>query len=89
MSKEFNPAPRYKHADDPEQAVQADKQHKKLEKGLEETFPAFDPVSETQPKPSRIDRSVDQSGFGLGLFCARGDWRSTRSLPFEISYKIV
>ena len=34
MSKEFNPAPRDKHADDPKQAVQADKQHKKLEKAL-------------------------------------------------------
>jgi hypothetical protein len=53
MSKEFNPAPHDKHADDPKQAVQADKQHKKLEKGLEDTFPASDPVSETQPKPSK------------------------------------
>ena len=53
MSKEFNPAPHDKHADDPKQAVQVDKQHKKLEKGLEDTFPASDPVSETQPKPSR------------------------------------
>ena len=38
MSKEFNPAPHDKHADDPKQAVQADKQHKKLEKGLEIPF---------------------------------------------------
>lgn len=53
MSKEFDPAPRDKHADDPKQAVQADKKHKKLEKGLEDTFPASDPVSETQPKPSK------------------------------------
>lgn len=51
MSKEFNPAPHDKHADNPKQAVQ-DKQ-KKLEKGLEDTFPASDPVSETQPKPSK------------------------------------
>ena len=53
MSKEFNPAPHDKHADDPKEAVKADKQHKKLEKGLEDTFPASDPVSETQPKPSK------------------------------------
>jgi hypothetical protein len=53
MSKEFNPAPHDKHADDPKQAVRADKEHKKLEKGLEDTFPASDPVSETQPKPSK------------------------------------
>jgi hypothetical protein len=26
---------------------------RKLEKGLEDTFPASDPVSETQPKPSK------------------------------------
>ncbi|MBR1237899.1 MULTISPECIES: hypothetical protein [unclassified Bradyrhizobium] len=53
MSKEFNPAPHDKHADDPKQAVQADKKQRKLEKGLEDTFPASDPVSETQPKPSK------------------------------------
>jgi hypothetical protein len=53
MSKEFNAAPRDKHADDPERAIEADKKHKKFEKGLEDTFPASDPVSETQPKPSK------------------------------------
>ena len=53
MSKKFNPAPPDKHAEDPQQAVQLDKQQKKLEKGLEDTFPASDPVSETQPKPSK------------------------------------
>ncbi|MET3843877.1 hypothetical protein [Bradyrhizobium sp. OAE829] len=51
--KEFNPAPHDKHADDPKHAVQADKEQRKLEKGLEDTFPASDPVSETQPKPSK------------------------------------
>ena len=50
MSKEFNPAPHDKHADDAKEAVKADK---KLEKGLEDTFAASDPVSETQPKPSK------------------------------------
>jgi hypothetical protein len=53
MSKKFNPAPRDEHADDPKRAVEADKKHKKLDEGLEDTFPAFDPVSETQPKPSK------------------------------------
>jgi hypothetical protein len=54
MSKEFNPAPHDRYADDPKKAVlQADKEHKKLEKDLEDTFPASDPVSETQPKPSK------------------------------------
>ncbi|MBR1150474.1 hypothetical protein [Bradyrhizobium sp. JYMT SZCCT0428] len=53
MTKEFNPAPHDKHADDPKQAAPADKKQRKLEKGLEDTFPASDPVSETQPKPSK------------------------------------
>ena len=33
--------------------AQADKEQKKVEKGLEDTFPTSDPVSETQPKPSK------------------------------------
>ena len=53
MSKEFNPAPHDKHAEDPKKAVEADKKQTKLEKGLKDTFPASDPVSETQPKPSK------------------------------------
>lgn len=53
MSKEFNPAPHDKHAEDPKKAVETNKKQTKLEKGLEDTFPASDPVSETQPKPSK------------------------------------
>lgn len=53
MSDKFDPAPTDKHAVDPKEAVKADKKHKDLEKGLEDTFPASDPVSETQPKPSK------------------------------------
>ena len=53
MAKKFDPAPHDKHAEDPKQAEAADKGHKELEEGLEETFPASDPVSETQPKPSK------------------------------------
>jgi hypothetical protein len=52
MSK-FDPGPIDKHAVDPKKAVEADRKHKDLEKGLEDTFPASDPVSETQPKPSK------------------------------------
>jgi hypothetical protein len=52
MSKEFNPAPYDKHVEDPKKAVEADKKRTKLEGGLEDAFPASDPVSETQPKPS-------------------------------------
>ena len=53
MSEKFNPAPPDKHAEDPKQAIKADKEHhKKLDEGLEDTFPASDPVSVTQPKSS-------------------------------------
>jgi hypothetical protein len=53
MVKKFNPAPHDKHAVDPKKAIQADKRQNELEEGLEDTFPASDPVSETQPKPSK------------------------------------
>jgi hypothetical protein len=50
MSKNFDPAPADKHAEDPKQAQKADKDtHDKLEKGLEGTFPTSDPPSSTQP----------------------------------------
>jgi hypothetical protein len=32
-----------------------------LDEGLEETFPASDPVSVTQPAPSRADRHVKRT----------------------------
>ncbi|WP_233022678.1 hypothetical protein [Rhodopseudomonas boonkerdii] len=53
MTKKFDPAPRDKLAVDPKKAMELDEKFSQLEKGLEETFPASDPVSETQPKPSR------------------------------------
>jgi len=34
-----------------------------LEEGLEETFPASDPVNVTQPPQSRQDRSGRKAGF--------------------------
>ena len=56
MSEKFNPAPADKHAEDPKQAIKADKEtHKELEKGLKDTFPASDPVSATQPAKSKPD----------------------------------
>ena len=46
MAKKFNPAPHDKHAEDPREAAEADRDtHAKLEAGLIETFPASDPVS--------------------------------------------
>jgi hypothetical protein len=51
MSKPFDPAPADKHAADPKKAARADKDaHDKLDTGLEESFPASDPPSATQPK---------------------------------------
>jgi hypothetical protein len=53
MTKKFDPAPTDKLAVDPKKAVEADLKFTELEEGLKETFPASDPVSETQPKPSK------------------------------------
>jgi hypothetical protein len=61
MSEKFDPAPHDKHAVDPKEAVKADKEaHSRLEKGLEETFPASDPVSATQPAKSPRDAKKER-----------------------------
>jgi hypothetical protein len=61
MSDKFDPAPVDKHAVASKAAVQADKKHKDLDKGSRRHFPASDPVSKTQPKPSRIDARYPMS----------------------------
>jgi len=45
---------------DPEDVKDADKRRldEALEEGLEETFPGSDPVSVTQPAPSKADHHV-------------------------------
>lgn len=53
MRGKFDPAPMDKHAADPKAAIETDKKQKKLEQGLEDTFPASDPLSDTEPKPSK------------------------------------
>jgi hypothetical protein len=56
MAEKFNPAAHDKHAADPREALQADREiHQELEAGLIDTFPASDPVSATQPAPSKAD----------------------------------
>ena len=56
MGDKFNPAPIDRHAANPKEAAKADKAiHNELQKGLEATFPASDPVSATQPAPSKHD----------------------------------
>jgi hypothetical protein len=49
------PAPKSTGADEKHRLDEA------LEEGLEETFPASDPVNVTQPPPSRGDRHVKRS----------------------------
>jgi hypothetical protein len=62
MAKKFDPAPHDKHATDPKQAVKADKDlHAELEAGLMDTFPASDPVSVAQPKPTKSDGERKQA----------------------------
>ncbi|MBN8969669.1 MAG: hypothetical protein J0G95_14595 [Rhizobiales bacterium] len=56
MPEKFNPAPHDKHAEDAKTAIAEDSKIKKeLDKGLRDTFPASDPVSVTQPAPSKED----------------------------------
>ena len=60
MAQTFNPAPHDKHADDPHEALAADREtHAKLETGLMDTFPASDPVSAAQPTPTKADAEAD------------------------------
>jgi hypothetical protein len=57
MAEKFNPAAHDKHAANPRDAVAADRDiHEKLEAGLIDSFPASDPVSATQPAPSKPHR---------------------------------
>jgi hypothetical protein len=56
MLEKFDPAPIDKNAVDLQEAAAVDREkHAKLEAGLIDTFPASDPVSATQPAPSKHD----------------------------------
>jgi len=54
MPEKYNPAPLDKHAVDPKQ-VRSDRNRGKLDKGLEDTFPASDPLSSSEPSESEPD----------------------------------
>ncbi len=57
MAEKFNPAPYDRHAEDPKEAAGADAEmHARLEAGLVDTFPASDPVSVTQPAPTKAEK---------------------------------
>ncbi|WP_167406726.1 hypothetical protein [Bradyrhizobium forestalis] len=58
MAERFNPAPHDKHAVDPREARAADR-NTRLDAGLEDTFPASDPVSAAQPTPSKADADAE------------------------------
>ena len=56
MAEKFDPAAHDKHADNPRDALAADRDiHAKLEAGLVDSFPASDPVSAAQPAPTKHD----------------------------------
>jgi hypothetical protein len=56
MAEKFDPAPRDKHADTPKQRAAGDKKaDDDLKKGLEDSFPASDPPSSTQPSKTVSD----------------------------------
>ena len=70
MSDKLNPAPLDKHAADPKEAAKADRAtHNELRKGLKDSFPASDPISATQPAPSKHDSNEKQKA---GLAEGRG-----------------
>jgi hypothetical protein len=55
MSEKFDPAPIDKHAEPVRKAPHEGKKSTELEKGLEDSFPASDPVSSTQPPKATPD----------------------------------
>ncbi|MGY4477248.1 hypothetical protein [Bradyrhizobium sp. USDA 3364] len=60
MARKFDPAPHDKHAEKPHEAQAAERKARTpLKEGLEDTFPASDPVSATQPAPSKHDGDRD------------------------------
>jgi len=63
----FNPAPVDKHAD-PANTGKAkrkrDAADNSLQKGLEETFPASDPVNVAQPAHSKHDKQIKRDETG-------------------------
>jgi len=62
MAEKFDPGAHDKHAQNPREAAKADRDaHAKLHAGLVGTFPASDPVSATQPAPSKPHRDRESA----------------------------
>ncbi len=69
MAEKFDPAAHDKHAANPREAHAADREiHAKLEAGLMDSFPASDPVSATQPAPSKHDRDRENESLWERVF---------------------
>ncbi|SIO62594.1 hypothetical protein SAMN05443247_09331 [Bradyrhizobium erythrophlei] len=69
MAEKFDPAAHDKHAANPGEAHAADREiHAKLEAGLMDSFPASDPVSATQPAPSKHDRDRENESLWERVF---------------------
>ncbi len=69
MAEKFDPAAHDKHAANPREAHAADREiHAKLEAGLMDSFPASDPVSVTQPAPSKHDRDRENESLWERVF---------------------
>jgi hypothetical protein len=67
MAEKFNPAPHDKHAEKPGKATSGSREHQeRLDAGLEDSFPASDPVSVAQPAPSKPLRKKAQSRKAQG-----------------------
>ena len=62
MTEKFDSAPHDKYAVGVKEAAQADRaKHEELKTGLEDSFPASDPVSAAQPARSKPDGDRDAS----------------------------
>ncbi len=69
LAEKFDPAPYDKHAEDPLEALRADRDvREKLEQGLIDTFPASDPPSATQPAKSKPDGDKENASLWDKVF---------------------
>jgi len=69
LAEKFDPAPYDKHAEDPREALRADRDiQAKLEQGLIDTFPASDPPSATQPAKSKPDGDMENASLWDKVF---------------------
>jgi hypothetical protein len=60
MAEKFNPAPHDKHAEKSAHSAKR-KTHEELDAGLEDSFPASDPVSVAQPASSKPHRKHEKA----------------------------